>query len=130
MEKDFDTWNSQKKAIHKQQAPLFYHQREIWWCSLGLNVGFEMDGTGERFDRPVLVLKGFNKNTFLGVALTGRKKEGKYYFLLGEIEGRAATVVLSQLRLIDTKRLIRKMSTLDQETFTGLQQALQKLLFA
>jgi mRNA interferase MazF len=79
MEKDFDTWNSKKKEVHKQEAPPFYHQREIWWCSLGLNVGFEMDGTGERFDRPVLVLKGFNKNTFLGVALTGRKKEGKYY---------------------------------------------------
>ena len=79
MEKDFDNWDRKKKVINEETPALFYHQREIWWCSLGINVGFEIDGTGDNFDRPILVLKGFNKNTFLGLALTGRKKEGKYF---------------------------------------------------
>ena len=65
MQKDFDKWNLEKKSIHSNQEFPFYNEREIWWCSLGVNVGFEQDGTGQKFDRPVLVIKGFNKNTFL-----------------------------------------------------------------
>jgi len=129
MEKNFDSWNEKKKSIHQDGLVPFYHQREIWWCSLGTNVGFEIDGTGENFDRPILILKGFNKNTFLGVALTGRKKEGKYYFYLGEVEGRPATAVLSQVRLIDTKRLVRKMETLEQKVFDQFKDKLKKILF-
>lgn len=129
MVKDFDNWNTSKKLINKNTAPEFYHQREVWWCSLGINVGFEIDGTGDNFDRPVLVLKGFNKDTFLGVALTGRKKEGRYYFYLGEIEGRPATAVLSQIRLIDTKRLVKKMAMLDEAIFKELQKRIKTLLF-
>ena len=129
MEKEFDRWNSEKKAIHQASAAPFYHEREVWWCALGVNVGFEQDGTGEKHDRPVVVIKGFNKNTFLGVALTGREKKGSYYFYLGKIESRDATANLSQLRLLDTKRLIRKIETLDEDKFVKLKEALQKTIF-
>jgi len=64
--KNFDTWNNHKKLINKQRAAPFYKEREVWWCALGVNVGFEQDGTGKNFDRPVLVLKGFNRETFFG----------------------------------------------------------------
>ncbi len=129
MKKDFDNWNKKKKIIQEKISPEFYHEREVWWCSLGVNVGYEQDRTGENFDRPVVVMRGFNQNTFFGVGLTGRKKEGKYYFYLGKIEGRDATAVLSQVKNIDTKRLIRKMTTLDEDVFQKLKLALQKTLF-
>ena len=61
MEKDFDRWNINKKRLHSQNVLHFYHEREIWWCSLGVNIGFEQDGTGKNFDRPVIVVRGFNK---------------------------------------------------------------------
>lgn len=42
--KDFDTWNESKKNIHaKQELPQF-SEYEIWWCSYGLNIGYEVDG--------------------------------------------------------------------------------------
>jgi|SRR3989344_897926 len=129
MQKDFDAWNGKKKEIHGEKPNVFYHKREVWWCSLGVNVGFEQDGTGKNFDRPVVVIQGFNKNVFLGVALTGKKKIGKYYFYLGEIENRDASVILSQIRLIDSKRLVRKILTLDEKLFTELSNALQKVIF-
>ena len=130
MGKDFDKWNTNKKNIHSKDALYFYHEREIWWCSLGINVGFEQDGTGKNFDRPVIVIRGFNKNTFFGVGLTGKKKSGKYYFYLGKINEQNATAVLSQVRLFDTKRLVRKISTLDASKFEELKSALIKTLFA
>ena len=39
--KDFDTWNMLKKHIHQKRFSAFVHAREVWWCSLGLNVGTE-----------------------------------------------------------------------------------------
>lgn len=127
--KDFDRWNIKKKQIHAQENATFYHEREIWWCSIGINVGFEQDGTGKNFDRPVIIIRGFNKNVFLGLALIGKKKKGNYYFHLGNVDGREATAVLSQIRLIDSKRLVRKIKTLDRDLFKKLQKALIEILF-
>ena len=129
MKKDFDKWNIKKKEIHNQKPAVFCHTREVWWCAIGFNVGFEQDGTGKNFDRPVIVIRVFNLNIFLGVALTGNKKIGRYYFPLGKIEGRDASVILSQVRLIDTKRLVRKIATIDKNTFEELKKALKGALF-
>ena len=128
MQKDFDGWNEKKKTLHAEQARPLYHEREVWWCSLGVNIGYEQDGTGVNFDRPVLVIRGFNKETCLAVALTGKRREGKYYFYVGEIEGREATAILSQLRIVDAKRLVRKIGTVPKETFAEIKVALAGVL--
>ena len=47
MEKDFNRWNEQKKALHASAAPRVYvHERELWFAHLGTNIGFEQDGRG------------------------------------------------------------------------------------
>lgn len=129
MLKDFDQWNGKKKEIDDRSSTAYCHEREVWWCSLGVNIGYEQNGTGKRFDRPVVVIRGFNQNIFFGVALTSQKKVGEYYFSLGEIEGKEAVAVLSQVRLIDTKRLVRKIITLDEVVFLRLKDSLKKVLF-
>jgi mRNA interferase MazF len=129
MEKDFDRWNENKKAINMGDPPKFYCQREIWWCALGINIGDEQDGTGNNFDRPVIVVKRFNARIFFGVALTGSGRKDRYHFPLGIINGRRASAILSQVRLIDTRRLVRKMATLDEGLFEDLKSALQRTLF-
>ena len=129
MQKDFDRWNKSKKKIHAEEARPFYHAREIWWCAVGVNVGNELDGTGKQHDRPVLVLRAFNAQTFLGVALIGPERTGRYYFPVGKIDDRDAVANLSQVRLFDTKRLIRKIGTLDDRTFHELARALALTLF-
>ena len=129
MEKNFDGWNLDKKAINRSVTKRFCHPREIWWCALGVNIGFEQDGTGEYFDRPVIVIRKFNENIFLGAALTGKRKEGKFYFPIGLVEGKEASVVLSQIRLIDAKRLLRKMTIVHEKIFQELKNALRKTLF-
>ena len=129
MEKEFDNWNAKKKIINSDMARIFCHNRDIWWCSLGINIGFEQDGTGEYFDRPVVVIRAFSKNLFWGVALTSQTKRGTFYFPIGLVEGKEASVILSQIRLIDTKRLIRKSGILDRATFNRLKSALQRTLF-
>lgn len=129
MEKDFAGWSTRKEQIHTSESVPFYKEREIWWCALGVNVGFEQDGTGSNYDRPVLIIRGFNPYVFFGVALTGRMKTGKYYFPIGRVADREASVVLSQARIIDTKRLVRKISTLDESLFKKVCAAVRKVLF-
>ena len=46
-------------------------------------MGNELDGTGKEHDRPVLVIRPFNAETFFGLALIGHPRVGRYYFPLG-----------------------------------------------
>lgn len=62
MPKDFDKWSRNKKLLEEHAyAQLSFHEREIWWCSLGLNLGDEQDGKHQDFERPVLVLRFLRK---------------------------------------------------------------------
>lgn len=75
MEKDFDSWNNLKKNINNRDL-IYTSEREVWFCSVGLNVGSEQDGKNENYERPVLVIKKVTLNTFIGVPLTSNKKKG------------------------------------------------------
>ena len=74
MEKDFWKWHGKKENIHDEGHRVFFHEREIWFCHLGANIGFEEDGKGENFGRPVVVFRKFNNEVFWGVPLTTRTK--------------------------------------------------------
>jgi mRNA interferase MazF len=117
MNKPFDQWNELKKNLQRQnQQIFFFHEREIWWCSLGINLGSEQDGRNDTFERPVLIVKKFNQDIFLGLPLTTAIKEGKYYYETTH-EDRHYSVVLSQMRLLDKKRLQRKIRVLPEGEF-------------
>lgn len=128
MEKDFDRWNLKKKDIQAQKTNVFYHAREIWWCSLGVNIGSEQDGSGEEYYRPVLVLKGFSKQTCLVVPLTASIQNHPLRPSIGVVEDKKAHALISQMRVIDTKRLVRKMGYLDKDMFEKIQKTVKEIL--
>jgi hypothetical protein len=78
--KDFEIWHKIKNGIEKKEFRINFQIRDILFCSIGENVGFEQDGRGEEFLRPVAVIKKFNKQIFWGVPLTHTDKKGKYYY--------------------------------------------------
>src|SRR4051812_10972316 len=71
--KEFDKWNEKKKQIVYEKNRPGYKEGDVWWIHLGLNVGYEMDGKGIRYERPVVVLKKYNEYSFLAVPLSTRK---------------------------------------------------------
>ncbi len=129
MKKDFQRWHQLKSDLHEKSGQALFQEREIWWCALGANVGFEQDGSGELFTRPVLILTKFNLDVCLVVPLTARLKKGKYYFPVGNITGRDAVAVLSQIRFIDRKRLAKKIATLNESTFQKLTAQIIEVCF-
>jgi mRNA interferase MazF len=84
--KDFDLWNNNKKKIEDLGENKFYHQRDIWWCSLGLNIGFEQDGKDKGFQRPVLIVKALGDKTCIVLPLTTSNKNHKYRVEIGEVQ--------------------------------------------
>jgi len=128
MYKKFDDWNKSKKNIHNEGVNKLYHKREVWWCALGVNIGFEQDGTSKDAERPVLILKGFSKDVCLIVPLTTSAKKNPYHIALGKIDDKNALAIVSQIRLIDTKRLVNKIGFIDKDLFQNIRKVIKDLL--
>lgn len=129
MKKDFDSWNTAKQAADANETYLpLYHEREVRWCRLGVNVGFEQDGTGADFSRPVLILKGFSRRVCLIVPLTTSRKRNKYHIEVGDVDGKIAAVIISQLRLVDTRRLDQHIATIHKKMFERIRKAVKDML--
>lgn len=129
--KDFDTWNEIKKEHDRKNRlinPVYMKEREIWWLSLGLNIGDEEDGKGELFERPVVVVKKFNNNLFWGCALSTKIKENNPYYVKISTKSGEQSVIISQLRLYDTKRLQEKLDIVSKENFNKIKTAIKLLL--
>lgn len=86
-----------------------------------MNVGAEIDGKNELFERPVLIFRKVGREQFYGLPLTSKEKFGPFYRLVSYGES-AGNVCLSQLRVFSTKRLIRKIDVVNEEEFTDLQE--------
>lgn len=117
MEKDFDAWNKLKKKIDGDTIDFYVNQRQIWWCSIGLNVGSEQNGHGDNFERPVLVLRKYSAGTFLGIPLTSKRKEGNYYFKLEPYFGICSYAILSQAKVIDRRRVRRMIYEISRQEY-------------
>lgn len=127
MEKDFQKWHSIKELLENKEKKTYFQERDIWWCSLGLNLGFEEDGKNEQFERPVLVLKKINNDLMWVLPLTRTEKIWKYYFQI-EYEIRKSSIILSQLRTISKKRLLRKMRMISGKEFNEIRNRVKNLL--
>lgn len=126
--KSFDIWNKQKKVIDNVKIHVWSRERDIWWCSLGENIGFEQDGKGEKYLRPVVVLENFGIFTAIVVPLTTSLKVNRFHFKLGTILKKEGSAIITQLKLVDTRRLVEKCGKLDVEIFDKLKKSIQDLL--
>lgn len=106
---------------NRQRKPLF-KEGEIWWCSIGMNIGIEIFGKGQRFTRPVIIFKKFNREAFLGIPLTSQLKMGKWYVSVTHGE-KTDTALLAQIRVMDSKRLVERMEVIGDEGFNEIKRS-------
>lgn len=132
MKKDYKEWHNKKKLLNEREDidNIFFREKEVWWIALGLNIGFEQDGKGEEFRRPVLILKKFNKYLVLVVPLTTKiKKDNKYYVscpIIGDDTSRMA--IISQTKPIDTKRFIDKLGVVYDDSYIKIKNAIKDMI--
>ncbi|MES2678043.1 MAG: type II toxin-antitoxin system PemK/MazF family toxin [Pseudomonadota bacterium] len=129
MEKKFDQWNHLKKNLESDSNNRGFEQRDIWWCSLGVNIGNEQDGKNAQFSRPILVLKKFNSHTFLGLPLTTSIKNHPLYYPIF-FSGKNGAIILSQIKLFSAKRLMgeKRIGKLSEKIFDDVRKAIKDLI--
>lgn len=115
--KKFLEWIRLKESIHNSQhkSPLFA-EREVWMCHTGENIGFESNGKNDFFHRPVIILHKFNENIFYGLPMSTKLKNNPFYIEINFKE-RKQSAMISQMRILDAKRLHYKKGRLSNKDF-------------
>ncbi|MEA3512915.1 MAG: type II toxin-antitoxin system PemK/MazF family toxin [Campylobacterota bacterium] len=127
--KQYDKWNEIKKETEKNKSTFIIKVREIYWLKIGQNIGYEVYGKGEEFLRPVLIVRKFSKESFLGIPLTSSFKNDMFHFKFTPIsKTKTNFAMLSQVKLFSTKRIHDKMGKISTEDFESLKMKLKDLI--
>ncbi len=122
----YDIWNEIKKEASKISKKILFEERDIVFLKMGKNIGFEQDGKGEEFLRPVLIVRKFNSEQFIGFAMTSRKpqeKNMKYYYKLKD----DSYVMLSQIRTYSAKRIKYNSHKINKKHFQNINDKFNNL---
>ena len=104
MQDKFNKWNILKQELNSVNIR-FFREREIYFISIGQNIGTETYGKQEEFLRPVLVYKKLSKYNFVGLPLTSKEKVGSYYFNFSYKKDKNSTIMLNQIKVFDARRI-------------------------
>ena len=105
--KDFDKWNNVKKQIHADKRKVSIRAGEIRWISCGVNVGSEIDGKGESFTRPALVVHVVGSVLALVVPLSTKTKDVAGYVPF-VFQGKQVSVCVHQMRIVSQRRILTR----------------------
>jgi mRNA-degrading endonuclease toxin of MazEF toxin-antitoxin module len=126
--KQFDKWNEVKKRTDAKDITAHFREREIYWANIGENIGFEQNGKGRDFIRPLLVFRKYSNNLFLGIPLSTTIREGSFFFNFRFLENKESCALLVQAKTFDAKRLDRKIGTIKQSDFQLLELKMKELI--
>jgi len=128
MFKDFFKWHTLKAKIDKGPHQVLFRPQEIWWCSIGTNIGVEEDGKHALFERPVLVFRKFGERMFWGLPLTSKIKKDKHFYFMFSLHQKSQTALLSQMRVMSSKRLIRRLGKISDAQLVALNKAITRFI--
>jgi mRNA interferase MazF len=128
--KDFDSWNEKKKALNTRELSddFFALEGEIWWASLGVNIGKEIDGKNSDFERPVLILLAIDYDALWTLPVTSTLKEDDKRFYEVEFGGKRSAVLLHQIRYASANRLSKLMGRISEDELACIRENVIKLI--
>ncbi len=125
--KDFNAWNEAKQRLDKiDNRPPLVSEGDIWWASIGENIGTEIGGKSKNFTRPVIIYKKLAHSFYLVIPTTTKQKNGTWFvkFYEGKTEVFAC---LHQVRTIDYRRLYSKLGSLNEIDLNAVRYGFEKL---
>lgn len=125
--KDFRGWIKIKEKVDSTGIIRSIKEGDVWWSSVGENVGTEICGKGKTFVRPVLVFRKLNDTSFWAIPLTSKAHRGSWYKAF-EFNGKKQVAVLSQIRNMSVSRLYRKTGELTKGDYAKIFKAFLHLL--
>lgn len=119
--KQFDEWNKIKKCIEEERRSIALRKGEVRWCSLGVNIGMEIDGKGAGFTRPVLILRVIGVHLALVAPLSTKIKNIPGY-LAFDFQERKVSVCANHIRIISQKRIFERQGRISDAKFLKLRE--------
>ena len=123
----FLEWIGLKQKLHQgAQSPPLVTAGDIWWASVGQNVGSEINGKSRLFSRPVIIFKKLAHGFYFVIPTTTKSKVGSWYVPFRQAD-RKMIASLHQARAIDHRRLSTKLGQLDDTDFERVREGFWKL---
>ena len=126
-EKNFDAWNEKKKLIHERRPPPHIKAGDVWWCSIGVNVGHEQDGKNEWHERPVCVIRCFGTELVWTIPFTTQKQEG-FYYVYAPFDKRDNWAMITHVHLLSTRRLSHRVGSVPRASVVEICERISHLL--
>lgn len=127
--KNYAEWHTLKSKINDLDREVLFRPQEIWWCAIGTNIGVEVDGKNNFFERPVLIFRKLNNEMFWGLPLTTRMRQKMLSHIEITVHGKTQFVILSQLRVLSTKRLIRRLTKISDHQFAIINESFVNYIY-
>lgn len=125
--KRFSEWVQLKERLHNgAHRPPLVSEREIWWASIGENVGSEIDGKNVLFSRPVIIYKKLAHGFYFVIPTTTKLKIGSWYVSFRQRD-KDMVACLHQSRSIDYRRLSSKIGAIDDSDFARVKAGFEHL---
>lgn len=121
--KAFLEWIGLKEKLNDaNHKPPLVSEGDIWWASVGKNIGSEIHGKSDKFSRPVIIYKKLTCSFYFVIPTTTKKRSGTWFasFRHKEEDGIAC---LHEARSIDHRRLFSKIGTLDDADFSHIKKS-------
>ncbi len=130
MDKNFDCWNETKKKVDLVPPP-YFKERDIWWCIFGVNVGVEIDGKGDFYTRPAVIIRKINNHGCYVVPLTTQssKHTPEFSLSVGIVDEKPAYANITQVKAISSKRLEQRIGTLKSDIFNLIKKSARDFIF-
>ena len=105
---------------------MFIHKRQVWLVDLEPSKGIEIQKK-----RPCLVLCKFSKEHFIVLPITSKTKKETISYQLDKVSFLSALesyVNITQIRVVDVQRFIRKYGELPGNKFNAIKQKTVEVL--
>lgn len=127
MEKRFGEWIQVKEKLHTTPRRVPHvSERDIWWFSVGENVGSEINGKNKIFTRPGIIYKKLSHDQYLIIPTSTKQKLGTWYVPFCH-KGTSTVACLHQVRAIDYRRLFSKLGELDDRDWESIKEGFWNL---
>lgn len=122
-------WADQVRQLNdKKDAILFSGPREVWHCYFGVNIGHEQNGDESTFLRPAVIMQQFGRHMLWVVPLSTKTPINSQHHHLFEYKGIQYSALVTQQRSIDSRRLARKLYTLDPANYYQIQVRVARMM--
>lgn len=127
--KRFIEWIRLKKKLHVNSFYIPHVcENQIWWASIGENIGYEINGKSMLFTRPVIIFKKLTRGFYFVIPTSTQDKNGSWYVGFKH-KGRFMVACLHQARTIDYRRLSTLIGEIDSSDAERIKLGFRKLYF-